>query len=145
MSNEIIPVAFSRDNKSAYISDYHGNIKMINWQAGANSGAEFDLTQDSKKVGKSYTESICLTKDEKYLFVGSIKLVRIFETTTRETIKEFAMTYYVMGINLIENDKKVIVAEENNNLSIIDLETLEISMIAKNITNGKKLRKITVI
>ena len=55
------------------------------------------------------------------------------------------MTDCVKGISLIQDSKKAIIAEGNCDLSIIDVETLEISSIAKNITNDKVLSKITII
>ena len=85
----IFSMAFSRDNQSAFISDWEGSIKMIKWQAGANSEEDFDFTEKPIRVGVRFTVSICLTKDEKYLIVGSEKLVSLFETTTREVTKKF--------------------------------------------------------
>ena len=75
MSSRIYSVAFLRDNQSAFIAEYKGSIKIINWKAGASSGDDFDLTQKCKKVSKFYTKAICLTKDDKYLLVGSDKRV----------------------------------------------------------------------
>ena len=70
-------------------------IKIIKWEAGANSGDEFDFSEEPKKIGRKYIKSICLTKDEKYLLVGSRYLLSVFDTKTREVIKEFKMTNYV--------------------------------------------------
>ena len=145
MSSEIYSVAFSRDNQSVYISDDDGYIKIIKWEAGANSGDEFDFSEEPKKIGRKYIKSICLTKDEKHLLVGSRYLLSVFETKTREVIKEFKMTNYVKKISLIKDDKKAIIAESNGNLSILDLETLEIFSVAKNITNNQYLSRILVI
>ena len=145
MTGAIYSVAFSRDNQSVFISDWDGNIKLIKWKAGADSWDDFDLTEEPREVGDSSTFSICLTKDEKYLLIGSDLLVSISETTTRKVIKEFNITTIVRTVSLIEDGKKAIIAENNGNLSVIDLETLEISLIAKNIKNGENLNKIIVI
>ena len=145
LSNNIYSIAFSRDNKSAFISDYYGNIKKINWLAGASSDNEFDFTEEPKQVGTCYTWSICLTKDEKYLLVGSNQLVCVFETKIKEVTKEFKLTHTVKGINLIRNYKKALITERNGNLSIIDLETLEISSIDKNITKDTGLTRIVLV
>ena len=118
---------------------------MIKQQAGANSGDGFDFKNETKKLGSFYTWSICLTKDEKYLLVGSAYYVNIVETATREVKKQLELEYNVMTINLIEHGTKAIIAQEWGDLSILDLETLEISSNAENITNGKKLKKIIVI
>ena len=144
MSSRIVSVIFSRDNQSAFIGDAHGCIKQIKWQPNANSEDEFDFAEELKKVGDYGTKSICLTKDEKYLLIGSKALVIVFETLTRKK-KEIKLTDIVVEITLIKDGKKAIIAEINGNLSIIDLETLEISSIAKNIANDKMLHKITVI
>ena len=144
MSGTILSVAFSRGNQSAFISDHGGNIKMIKWQAGANSGNDFDFTGEPKKVGNGCF-SVCLAKDEKYLLVGSHNSVFVFETTTREVTKEFKLASSVKEINLIKDGKKALIAGYNGNLSIIDLEILKIKQIAKNITNYKRLNKMIVI
>ena len=145
MSNDIRSVAFSRDNHTAFISDNGGNIKMIKWKSDANSGNDFDFTHDFKKVGNAMTQSICLTKDEKFLLVGSNSLVSVLETATREVVKEFKMLSYVQAITLIQGGKRAIIADTYGNLSIIDLETLEILSISKKITNPFFLSKIIVI
>ena len=88
MSGTILSVAFTRDNQSAFINDHDGNIKMIKWKAGANSSHEFDFSEEPKKVAGIHTESICLTKDEKYLLVGSELLLSVLETETRKVTKK---------------------------------------------------------
>ena len=108
-------MVFLRDNQSAFISNWVGDIKIIKWKAGANSGDEFDYAEEPKKVGKDHSQSICLTKDEKYLLVGSKSLVRVFEIITGKIIKQFELTTYLRGINLIKNGKKAIIAERNGN------------------------------
>ena len=138
-------MAFSHDNQSAFIGDDKGNIKMIKWKQNASSGDDFDFSEKPKKVGNGWTFSICLTKDEKYLLVGSNRLVSLYETTTREITKEFKMIFYVVQISLIKDGKKAIIAESNGDLSIINLGTLEISSIAENITNDKVLTSFAII
>ena len=135
-------VAFSCDNKSAFISNWDGNIKILKWETGAKSGDDFYFTQKSKQVGNNYTLTICLTKDEKYLLVGSHLLVSVFKTATREITKEFKMSTSVSKITLIKDEKKALIVEENGNLSILNLETLKISLIAKNITKNNYLLTI---
>ena len=143
MSNAISSVAFSRDNQSAYISSYSGHIKMIKWQVGANSEDEFDFTEESKQAG-GFIQSICLTKDEKYLLVGLSPHLRILETETREVRKKFKLTGLVVTISLIQDGKKAIITQTNGNFSILDLETLKKSN-AKNITYDNRLSNIIVI
>ena len=92
MKYNIYSIAFSRDNQRAFISDYSGNIKKIEWQANTNSRDKFQFSPDSKKVDRGDTHSICLTKDKKYLLVGSKAKVSILKTTTRELTKESKLT-----------------------------------------------------
>ena len=139
----IYSVAFSRDNQRAFISDYRGGIGVIKWKVGANSGDDFHWSEGFEKLGFEGTHSICLTKDEKYLLVGSKKEFFVYETTTREVIKEFQLTDSVIAINLIKNNKKAIIVEQNGHVSILDLETMQISLIAKNIWND--LNQIAVL
>ena len=137
-------MAFSGDNKSAFISNYSGNIKMIKWEPNASSEDEFDFTEEPKKVGNGDTFSICFTKDEKYLLFGRYLSLLVLETETREVKKEFKLTNVVKTVSLLQDGKKAIIAEENGNLSILDLETLEISLITKNTENSMKLSIIIV-
>ena len=98
---------------------------MIKWQADASSEDDFDFTEEPIQVGNFRgTESLCFSKDEKYLLVGSEKLVVVVVTETREVIKEIELTDYVKEITLIQDGNKAIIAELNGNLSILDLETL---------------------
>ena len=108
---------------------------MIKWQAGANFEDDFEFTQDYKPTTNASCP-ICLTKDDKYLLVGSNKLVSVFETTTRELMTEFELSDTVAGIGLIKNDRKAIIAEDNGNLTIINLETLQKKTIVQDIFNG---------
>ena len=125
LSSNIYSVAFLRDNQGAFICDLYGDIKLIKWKADAHSWDYFDFTEEPKRVGRPLTYSMCLTKDEKYLLVGSEGLVRVFVTKTREVTKEIKFTYYVKGISLIKDGKKAIIIAKNGNLSILDLETME--------------------
>ena len=147
MYSDIRSVAFSRDNQRAFISDQDGNIKMIKQQAGANSDDDFEpaLTDSDIRMDDSPTESICLTKDEKYLLVGSGFTLSVLETETRKVTKEFKMTANIQQISLIQDGKQAIIAENNGDLSIIDLETLKIQKIAKSVTNGQNLKRIILI
>lgn len=145
LTDKILGFALLRDNKSAFFCDMQGNIRMMNWKAGANSGDDFEFDEKTEKIGNGRSESICLSKDEKYLFVASKALVSVFETMTRKVIKEFKLTHAVVAINLIKDGKKAIVAEENGNFTIIDTETLEISSIIENVVNGRELYTIAII
>ena len=145
MPHHIYSIAFSRDNQKAFVSEFNGSIKMIKWEEGANSGRDFSFNHGSDYVGSSYTYSICLTKDEKYLLVVSYELLCVFDTTKRIVVKTFKLNGWISGINLIKDGKKAIIAEESGNLIILDLETLEIKKIAENIANGKTLKKVIVI
>ena len=137
-------MAFLCDNTSAFISDASGNIKMIKWQTGVNSSIEISYIEESKKLYDN-TSSMCLSKDEKYLLFGSNNILCVFETETREVTKEFKLAGFVQAISLMQDGKIAIIGEGNSDLSILDLETLKIRKIAKNITKGKELTGIAII
>ena len=118
---------------------------MIKWKTEANSSEDFYFTQNPKLIGKGLTYTICLTKDEKYLLVGSQWELSICETATRKVIKQFEMKDWVKTITLVKDGKVAIVSDDEGGLHSIDLETLEISSISENISNGNKLSTITVI
>ena len=145
LSEAIFGVTFSRDNQNACIGDNNGLFKMIKWKADAKSGDDFHFTKKSNNVGHFPSGAMCLTKDDKYLLVGSSKYVCVFENKTRKVKKKFKLKSNIQGISLVQDGKKAIIAESNGNLSIVDLETLEMSLIAENITRGISLNKIIVI
>ena len=144
MKDKIYSVAFTCKNQSSYISDFNGNIALINWKQNASSENDFN-TQVLTQVGNKYTEAICLTKDEKNLLVGSNGLLSIINLRNRKLITEFELSWYVMGIELINEGKQAFIAEFNGNLTIIDLETLEMTQSRKDVGKGKKLRRIRLI
>ena len=141
----IFSVAFSSDNQSAFMTDGEGNIKMIKWKAGASSGDDFDFNQEPTKLIGYCLDRNCLTKDKKYLLVASLYSLSIFETETKKVTKEFKLPSLVRAITLIKDGKQAIIAEDQGDLSILDLETLEISSIAEKITNDRYLNIIIVI
>ena len=145
MEDDICSIAFSRDNQSAWVSGFNGYIKMIKWQTGASSGDDFDFADKVERVGAGGTNSICLTKDEKYLLVGSSKAMSVFEIETTRVIRKIKHAYIVKAITLIKDGKDAVVAERNGSMYAIDLETLNIYPIAKNITKNKYLTSIAII
>ena len=170
MSDPIFSVAFSRDNQTVFISDKSGYIKMIKWQASANSGDDFDFNEKPIKVGMFDTYSICLTKDEKYLLVGGCERVCIFaitklrlskpyksknvvRTLSQNGLSEKAMfrqlqPYYgvfVRTITLAGDGKTAIIVENNGGLCTLNLETFEIKKIAKDKKKVKRLYNVIVI
>jgi len=77
---DILQIAFKKSNSNAFISDKIGNIKQIIRQNKANSINEFDLTQESFRLGNSSKCAICLTHDDINLLVGSDNKLSIFNT-----------------------------------------------------------------
>ena len=142
LTDNICSVAFTQDNQSAFISDWEGKIKMIKWKPNANTEQDFDFTQNSTKVGNEFTLQICLTRDDKNLLVGTKGFVRVFNTETRKVTKVFKLVYHAIGIKLIGYGKNALIADYNGDLTIINLETMEISSSHQNAINGKKVRAI---
>ena len=142
--NAIESVAISRDNLHAYISDTDGNIAKMKWDPNASTRNDFKFTKNSK-VGTFATHRICLSSDEKNLFVGSCGIVRVFSTQKWKITKEFNLTYFVSGLSQVNYGQNVIVIEQNGNMTTIDVKTLEIQSTQKNVANGKRVLLIEVI
>ena len=147
-------IAFSKDNQTAFISDYDGNLRKITWQEGATSWDDFDFTKELINRDMSCTKDICLSKDEKYIVQFSSRIL-ILSSTTFEVIKEIfpddptieqtCAFAYVHDVKIIQDGKKALIAFKKGMLAIFDLETLELKHIAKNITKGKQLEQILLI
>jgi len=71
LPSTIYSMAFTQDHSTAYMNEYYGIIKIINWKNNATCEQDFDFTENPIQVGKICTSTICLTKDDKNLLVGS--------------------------------------------------------------------------
>ena len=146
MQHSIFSVTFSRDNQKAFISDIYGSIKMIKWQVGSNSRDIFDFKDEPKHYGGQQTYAISLSNDEKYLIVGGHRLLTIIEVSKKRVVKNYRTTYGFFAIILIQDENKVIISQEDGNLNILDLDTLEMNKIAeKIIKKATRCHKILVI
>ena len=142
----IYSVAFTQDNQGAYISDAKGWVKLIKWKPNASSKEDFDFIQKPTKIDENIRiTDLCLTGDCKSLLVGSKGLMSVFDIEAMEVTKEFELTDIVVGIKLINDGKNAIIAEVNGDLTIIDLETMEIIQSNKIFTKYKELDFIKII
>ena len=66
-------MAFFRDNQSVVISDLGGNIKMIKWQTGANSGDDFHIDEEPKQVYDGKNSQYVLQKTRNTYLLDQIK------------------------------------------------------------------------
>ena len=112
---------------------------MIKWKPNASTEQDFDFTQKTNQVSTAYIDKICLTRDDKNLLVGSHKLVSVFNTETRNVTKKFKLNCLVSGINMIAGGKSALISEESGDLTIINLETMEMSPTHKNVINCQEL------
>ena len=141
---EILSVVFKQDNSRAYISDWSGFIKIINWKNNANIEKDFDFTQNCINVGDDNFK-ICLTKDDKNLLVASTKKQRVFDTQTKNVTKEFDLKRTVYGIDQIKDGNSALIAEYRGKQSIIDLETMQVAETQQIDLPGKELTQIALI
>ena len=119
MNHNIYSVAITKDNKYAYISDVTGSIKKLNIDT-------LEFTEDFKRIGRYTTNGICLANDDEILLVGSEKTVRVFDIEKREIVKEITIANRILKIILVNDNKNVLIAQENGDLAIIDVESLEL-------------------
>ena len=132
LSQTIQSVAFSRNNQSAYICDWSGKIQKITWKPNANSENDFDFTENGTQIGDNFTFSICLTRNEKYLFVGILGFVCVVDTRNMKVRKKLKMSHDLRFITLTQDGKKAILSQDNPGMSILDIETLKVHLIQKN-------------
>ena len=79
------------------------------------------------------------------MLVETDNIVSVYDIAYNEIKKEFSFENTVVGINFIDNDKNVLIADDLGNFSIIDLQTLEEISPRKKFTNDKKVFTIAVI
>ena len=134
LSQQICSVAVSRSKNFAYISDYSGNIRRFSMK-------NFDFHKDSISLGSHSTLSICLTKDQNNLLVGSFKKIKVFNIRSESIIKELDFSALVKKIGLFGDDNKALVITEQGEIASIDCEKFEITkeyLDYQNIAKGGK-------
>ena len=144
LSDTIFSVAFTQDNQSAFISDSSGKIKMIKWKSNASTEHDFDFDQNSTQVSNNL-DQICLTRNDKNLMVGSNGFLSVFNTRSRKLINQFKLNDFVLGIKLMNDGKSVLIAEYNGDLTIINLETMQMFPSHKYAANENQLYTIALI
>ena len=151
LRNIIYSIAFTKNNRTAYISDGDGYIRMMKWKQNANTEEDFELLKFKKsellKIGNKYTYNICLTNDEENLIIGSgsIGKVYILNLYSEEVIKEFNLTTIILKISQVDEEMFAVVAEYNSDLTIIDLESFDIVDYQPNVTGRNSLTSLAVI
>ena len=111
---------FTHDNLGVYLIDYKStfmthNIKLVKWEKNAVSEQEFDLTQERIEIPYKENMKMCLTKDDKTLFVGLDKRVLVYNTETMTITKEFNVEGIIVEISLINDAKSLFVASHDGN------------------------------
>ena len=139
LSSTIWAVAFTKDSKYAYISDFSGNLNIMCME-------NFEFIEDFIKIGANGTLTICLSNDDKKLLVVSNEMLKIFDLDNREVVKEFRESDY-KKVSLINGGESILLSGANGELTIIDFETLEIvkTFDAKHTTNYKLIIDLVVI
>ena len=143
--NCIYSLELLKDNEYFIASDSHGFVRKIRWKADTRNKQDLELIKNYGHVGIDDTKSICLTEDEQNLLVGSLIYVRVLNLESGEVIKEFKLKAYVIGISLIDNGNKAVIAEDNGCITIIDVNKQEICETFDNLADGQKITTMKVI
>ena len=116
----IYSISIFRDNQNVIISSYRGSVGKISWKEMTKTETDFEVTKIYDKIGKLTIYDTYLTNDDEHLIIRSSFHVQILNLKMGDIIKEFKLSNLIVGIALIENNKKTAVVEENGCITIID-------------------------
>lgn len=145
---DLVSIIMCRDNKSAILSDLHGQIKKISWKIDPDIDS---VAENYGQVDGCWGETF-LADDQENLFLGSGepwangkagKKVIILNLKTRLITKIIKMDYFVLGVDVFDNGNKLVIVEHNGDLSIIESKSLEV--IEKKVTNINRIRVMKLI
>ena len=134
----------SKNKLFAYWCDYYGNIFKIIWKPNATCQEDFELVEEKALKGNE-TSHLCLTDDDKYLIIGLLNDVQVFNVDTWEVVKEHKFGNSIQAISLINNGNHVLIAVQNGDMIVIDTKNFEIIFKELEITKHHQLTKITII
>ena len=131
----IFAITIFKNNRWAQIGDEKGKILKIRWKNNSNTKQEFGIL---KHIQQATIKSLLrprlnaifqlrLIDNEKNLLINSINLISIYNLTKNRSIKSFAFHDSIIEMELANNDRNIVVAEKNGDLTIIDLDLLVIS------------------
>lgn len=140
-------IYFFKNNESAIIGNASGHMKKLCWGPNASTLKDFNLTKDYGTIVSSKTTilEIFITDDEEHLIISLKDCVRVQCLDTGIIKHLFEFEFQIARIEVIENRQKTVVVGYNSELSIIDMNSLQISETRKLITDDKNVSLIKVI
>ena len=126
LKDTIHSIVLFKDNQNAIVIDNNGNIKKLNWKVNAKIAGDFIYIKQYGELCNTNLLNLCLSDDQETLFIGSGQLVKVFNLQTCQEIKVFVLKNFIKGMELIDDEKKVVLIEQNGNLTIINSLLLEI-------------------
>ena len=121
----ICNLAFTSDNQNAYICDSMSTLIKMSWELNASSGDDFIFSEPELELHFCIF-IIRLINNDKNLLMGSIKGLSVFNFDEKQIIKTFNMNSIVKGIEVINNGINFLVIDYYGDLTIFDLNSLEI-------------------
>lgn len=137
-------VCFSQNNLSAFITDHHGFINLLQWKPDSTTEKDFQFKPNPKFVS-TYCYELCFTKDDKNLLFASKQSLIVFDTQTKTVSKRFNVKFAIWAINLIDDGKRAQITEEDGRWSILNIETMELSELHQIDLQEKTLCKVALI
>ena len=136
--SDIISFYMLKNSQSAIVCTRDNSLYRIKWEENARTGDDFCIIEIYFQFGQSYANiMIFLSNDEKNLWLGSSKDVRVFNFETKKVIKTFKIIPDgLRDIGFFENDQIAILVEKNGDLTFIDLSSMKILGKIKDISEG---------
>lgn len=123
----IIDMSFSRDNSCAYILDYKATIKPIRWKSNAICQKDFDFSGPVLKLDLYAVCVMCLSRDDKCLFVTSGPNVAIINTLKMTVIsKHKLMGSSIVSFDQVGDAKEVLISQEDGVQRLCNTENMSL-------------------
>ena len=138
----------SKDKQAAIVENEHGEILQLHWKKNAFQDSDFQFIKNYGKLFHSGLPClITLSKSEQNIIGACGQVIRVLNLPSSNEIQKFKFGSYVKSMSLIEDGKKLLIAQQNLNLVVIDLNLMDIIETSNEITHEKdvKVKKIITI
>lgn len=143
LSDAIYCIAEFKKDKSLIVMTSLGYAKRIDFVSDYNCLDHFEVIRNyGAMTGGVDSRFMCLTGDEKNIIVGSDLFLRVINSETGLIVKKIKFKHEIKGIELFDDGKKVIIATSNGLMTIIDLDSMEVSEERKNIGKDNQISYI---
>ena len=159
-NSDIVSIAVTKNNEKIYICSLDSTILTMTIKKHSqpmynySKGIESTLTRYTFKKDQKFENMIeypslriCLANDDQKLIIASqfrLKIIDCSNGLSMSNFEEFRFNSPIEGIRLINNNKSMLIAEMEGQLTIVDLTNME-REYQKIIVGKQKISKIAVI